>query len=574
MNSSPIRHFTALMFAALFCAMPHHSAQAGVDDCLKAALNTANPDDLKKAAAFAYNHPTCLSNLLPPTLVPYVALSGSLDAANQSGALNQVGLGFSTYQQCANNINPGKQAVKQLAPVLKPVCGTLNMDCGVFEGPAADEVNSQLASEVPLLSLLPCSCAAATSGLGVEKIAGLLKDAKKCGATVAQVAEAFSDAAVGVYDVAGDALGYGEDAVSYALKLGEDVAKAAGDVTCAVSKLWGGCKSTPPSYKTTTTAICKTHGGTWWAASKTQAPNDIWSQCNDGLYCWAQPGETLRCKQNRTAAQRLSDIAGMKQWCETRELELESGYQQQCHDGICKIAVTNAATKYGVACMKIATQDEGNTLPNALPGAEMNDWLGFREDQVLWQFDRLITESIQRDPKTPALELLATYECRSFLGRPEQSLCKWNGGFEQCKKLVDAGKLQKCYLAGGGEYSKLSINPAAAGVLRQQQKVPAASASQTVPATITNTNTSRLRATLQTATAVPRTPIAVSDALLNNAANKGCRPFEGRRDELLCDNQAGYDECMQAVNRQLIWQCRNSNTGEIFPARDNASRKP
>ena len=112
-----------------------------------------------------------------PTLVPYVALSGSLDVANQSGALNKVGLDFSTYQQCANKVNPGKATVKQLAPVLKPVCGNLNMDCQMFEGTAADEVNEQLASEVPLLSLLPCSCAAATSGLGVEKIATLVNNA-------------------------------------------------------------------------------------------------------------------------------------------------------------------------------------------------------------------------------------------------------------------------------------------------------------------------------------------------------------------------------------------------------------
>jgi hypothetical protein len=550
------RHRAFLFLCAVFCVLPNNQAYAGVDDCLKAAFNAANPDDLKKAAAFASNHPTCLSNLLPPTLVPYVALSGSLDAANQSGALKEVGLGFSSYSQCANKLNPGQHTMKQLAPVLKPVCGTLNMDCNLFEGQAADEVNAQIVSEVPLLGLLPCSCAAATSGLGVEKIAGLLKDAKKCGATVAQVAEAFSDAAVGVYDVAGDALELGGDAASYALKLGEDIAKSVGDVTCAVSKLWGGCKSTPPSYKTTATAICKAHGSTWWAASKTEAPNDIWAQCNDGLYCWAQPGEQLRCEQRRTPAQRNSDIANMKQWCPQRANELDAGYKLQCHDGWCKSAVTNVTSKYNEACLQVATQDEASKLPTAVTGAEMKDWLGFREDQVLSKYDLLITESIRRDPKTLPMELLRTHDCKSFLGRADQALCKWSGGFQQCKKLVDAGKFKKCYLAGGGEYPLLTINPAVLGALGN------ASVIKTPPAKVT------------TRTAPAKASIAVSDALLANAANKGCVPFEGRRDDLMCRNQAGYDECVQAVNRKLISQCRNAINGEIFPTQSRLQKYP
>ncbi|HWS41204.1 MAG TPA: hypothetical protein VN247_07970, partial [Arenimonas sp.] len=438
-----LRQSTGKIFLSAFCCMAFNQAYAGVDDCLKTALNTANPSDLKNAAAFATNHPSCLVNLAPPTLVPYAALSGSLDFANQSGALNKVGLGFNSYQQCADKVNPGNAAVKQLAPVLKPVCSTLNMDCNVFEGPAADEVNSQLASQVPLLSLLPCSCAAATSGLGVEKIAELVKDTKQCGATIAQVGEALGDAAVGVYDLAGDAVGYAGDAANEAIKLGESIVNSIGSVGCAVSKLLGGCKSAPPSYKTTATAICKAHGNTWWAASKTQAPNDFWVQCNDGLYCWAQPGDSLSCQQRRTPTQRNNDIAHMKQWCPQRELELEAGYQTQCHDGACKIAVTNVASHYVNDCMKVPVQSESSSLPSDFTGAEMKSWLENKESYFISKFEKLITESIQRDPNTPLLELLRTYDCRSFLGRENQALCKWNGGFEQCKKLVDASKMQK-----------------------------------------------------------------------------------------------------------------------------------
>ncbi len=556
-----IRRVASLLLACSLCMLHTNIAMAGVDDCLKAALNTANPDELKKAATFAAHHPACLQNLAPPTLVPYVALSGSLDTANQSGALNKLGLGFNNYQQCANKVNPGKASLKQLAPILKPVCSTLNMNCQMFEGQAAEEVNAQLSSEVPLLSLLPCSCAAATSGLGVEKIAELVKDTKQCGATFEQVGEALGDAAMGVYDIGGDAVGYGEDAASAAIKLGESIVKDIGSVGCAVSKLWGGCKGAPPTYKTTATAICKVHQSTWWAASKTSGPDDFFVQCNDGMYCWAHPGESLRCEQRRTPAQRNGDIAKMKQWCPQREQELEGGYQMQCHDGLCKIAVTNVASQYGAACMKLAVQSEAKSLPTDLPGAEMKDWLGMDESNFISKFDQLIKESIQRDPKTSAVQLLATYECRTFLGRLEQSLCKWNSGFQVCKKLVDTGKIQKCFLAGGGEYpAPVKTSPKKNISLRSLDRNPATS--DQAPAA----NIQRPSARIADAAPGEESPIVVSDGFLANAAQKGCRPVLGRRDRLQCDNQAGYDECVRAVNKNYLRQCRNALNGEMFPA--------
>lgn len=56
----------AFVGIALLCCFIPGQSRAGVDDCLKAALNTVNPDDLKKAAAFAANHSSCLQNLVPP----------------------------------------------------------------------------------------------------------------------------------------------------------------------------------------------------------------------------------------------------------------------------------------------------------------------------------------------------------------------------------------------------------------------------------------------------------------------------------------------------------------------------
>jgi hypothetical protein len=552
------RHRTFLFLCAMFCALSNQQAHAGVDDCLKAALNTANPEDLKKAAAFATKHPSCLSNLLPPTLVPYVALSGSLDAANQSGALNEVGLGFSSYAQCNNNINPGKQTVKQLAPVLKPVCGTLNMDCGVFEGPAADEVNGQLTSEVPLLSLLPCSCAAATSGLGVEKIATLLKDAKQCGATVEQVAEAFSDAAVGVYDVAGDAVELGKDAANEAVKLGESILEGIGSVGCAISKLWGGCgDSPPPTAFTVANAICKPRQGLWMMSSASEKTNDFSLKCNDGLQCVAKPGKDTQCMQGLSKIQSekaeadkaLADVAlreANPQACRARAGELKKGYDLRCRDAQCKAATFFVAAEYADKCTA-----GSNFRPEP---AEI--WTITGEKPFADKFENMITESIQRDLNATPLERLAAYKCRPFLGRSDQSLCESNNGFQQCKKLADAGKIKKCFLAGGGEYSPIRINPAVIGALGNAGAIK-------TPAVIVAPRTA-------TATATPS--IVVSDVFLRNAAQKGCLPFNGQRDVLQCDNQAGYDECVQAVNRQWLRQCRNAVNGETFPAQSRLQK--
>ncbi len=148
--------------------------------------------------------PPADSNLAPPTLVPYAALSGSLDFANKSGALGKVGLGFgNSYGQCVSNTDVGTVAANKQAPILKPVCGPLNLDCAALDGPAAGHANAQLANQFPLLGLMPCACAAATSKLGVQKIADTLKTARECGATLAEAGKVLGDAAQGTYALGG-----------------------------------------------------------------------------------------------------------------------------------------------------------------------------------------------------------------------------------------------------------------------------------------------------------------------------------------------------------------------------------
>lgn len=583
MHTPFLRHVAGMLLLGSLCLFPSNKATAGLDSCLKAALNTANPDDLRKAATFATSHPSCLANLAPPTLVPYIALSGSLDLANQSGALNQVGLGFNDYAGCADKVNPGNVAVKQLAPVLKPVCGALNMDCSIFEGPGANEVNAQLASEVPLLSLLPCSCAAANSKLGVEKIAELVKQTKQCGATIAQVGEALGDAAKGVYDVGGDAVNLGKDAANEAVELGESIVKGIGSVGCAISSLWGGCgDSPPPDAYQVGVAICKPRQGLWNLSSVSTKPDDFSLSCNDGLQCMAKPGKPTQCKQGMSKAQTekaeadkvIADAAIREtnpKVCLARGGELKKGYDLRCHDSQCKTATFFVAAEYADTCTK-----GSNFQPIAA-----DIWTLNGEKPFAAKFEKMITESIQRDPNTPPLELLRTYGCKTMLGRAENILCVSSTGFNVCKKFVDAGKINECYM-NGVKYPTLTINPAVLGALGRANvsKIPpattvprTATAPATPPALTTISNASLLRATpAVSATATPS--IVVSDVFLANAAQKGCHPFLGRRDELKCDNQAGFDECVQAVNRNMLKQCYNAVNGDIFPTQLRLQKYP
>ncbi|HWS40776.1 MAG TPA: hypothetical protein VN247_05745, partial [Arenimonas sp.] len=140
-------------------------------------------------------------------------------------------------------------------------------------------------------------------------------------------------------------------------------------------------------------------------------------------------------------------------------------------------------------------------------------------------------------------------------------------------KLVDDGKMQKCFLAGGGEYPKLTINSAVLSALGKASinTTPAKTAPISEPTTATEAapsviNNALLLQTAQAASETATPAIEVSDTLLANAAQKGCRPFLGRRDQLMCDNQVGFDECVQAVNRNMLHECRNAVNGEIKTA--------
>jgi hypothetical protein len=442
------------------------STHASVGDCLKAAYQAVNPKDLERAAQFASQHPTCLTNLVPPYVVPYAALSGSLDAANQSGALNQVGLGFgNNYGQCVAKLDPGKAALKQLAPVLKPVCGTLNMNCNAFESEAASQVNSHLTEQFPLLGMMPCACAAATSGLGVEKIAETLKTARQCGATLAEVGKVVGNAANGVYDTGSKAVDATSDAANKAAesmgKLISTASGALGTAYCAVAGIVGGCDtSPPPTGLTVATSWCKPRAGLKAYQSVSNLPNDFSLICGDGTQCVVRPNQPVRCQtpemkaasQAAKAKQDAATVQTNKTWCTQRTTALKTGYDALCRDSSCKGGVFLVAADFSAKCLKNSDAAEGfSPYPAEL-------WAVNGETPLIALFEKLIKESIQRDPKASVNESMNAWACRSFLGRPDERLCPSKPGFDACVKLVQSGQLKACRLVGSQEvYNRADV---------------------------------------------------------------------------------------------------------------------
>jgi hypothetical protein len=429
----PFVHFAtvARLALAVVAVSVAPSAHAGIDDCLKTAVSTVNPDDLKKAANFAAQHPQCLSNLVPPTLVPYTALSGSVDVANQSGALGKVGLGFSTYGQCRDKLDPGKQSLKALSPVLKPVCGMAGMSCASLEGAAADEINSQATQQVPMLSLLPCACAAATSGLGVERMMSLLKSAEQCGNTLEEVGEALGDAAKGVYKGGEAAVDLGKKSADTAVKLVGELGKVLESLGCAlgVGKVFGGCEVTAV---TVGNKFCKAHGGTVGVYSNSNKPNDYDVVCKDQTACSIKPGKAPECfniaevnaKWEAHLKKQEEMLAFNQGWCASRRDVLIGRHYPRCRDNGCRAATGLVLASFNAECAQSIHH-----------GA---NWTALFGGPYFTQVEKLVKESVLRDPGATAADRLGYQLCRPFMGREGQFLCEHNEGFKACAELAAA----------------------------------------------------------------------------------------------------------------------------------------
>ena len=529
-------------------------AAADVGSCLSLAYSAADPRDVEKAASFAAHHSECLQDLEPPVpLIPYAALSESLDAANQSGALGKVGLAFGdSYDTCVAKFDLGKVVLKQLEPVLKPVCGTIHLDCDIFEQQAGSEANAQIVNEVPLLGLLPCACAAATSGLGVTKIKELLNKAESCGGTLADAGKAVVGVAKGVY-------------------------KAAETVGCAVESLWGGCSSDdppppPPDGISAAADWCAPYGGIQSAQSRTNRPDDFSVVCNDGSKCTVAPGKTPRCA---TAAQikqyeqqQAVHDAALRQsntlWCQQKSGVWRTQYEAQCHDAQCRTEVDGIVAEY-----VNETLAEANG-PRPFPA---NQIASLYAKKYLDRFDDAIDGSIARDPKSGFQTVLTAYSCKWFLGREGEELCPTQHGYEACKRFVDTNLVRVCLQAGqaNSKYAnKLMDDPNADPTVRMglygcknflgrtgeklcdQQKgfeiCKQAADRGLVKECISSQTQEKYQPGVRTAAHLTGSP----EQWL---PEHQCKYFLGRHGQWICPNTGGYDVCLEYLASDAVDVC-------------------
>lgn len=459
-----MRHLRVFLLC-LCLALPSISS-AGVGDCLKSALSTVNPADLARAAKFASQHPSCLADFVPPTLVPYTALSSSVDAANQSGILNKVGLGFGdNYKQCIANLDPGSHALKLLAPVLKPVCNNLNMDCNAFEGQAADQVNQQITQQVPLLSLMPCSCAAATSGLGVQKLVELVKVTESCGAPIAEAAQLLYDASKGVYKTGEAIVNLGESGLETTGAVVNEFVGILKSFGCSVAKLFGGCSSPKQTGLGVANKFCASRGGLAAFSSKSNDPNEFSLQCNDQTKCVAKPGQPVMCMSGekvkaaeaKAAQQQAQQKATNEAYCKGRTETLQGIYGAKCRDGACKALEVLVLASLRADCISINNDGPKGFPPGTFPPSDAVAWMKTHEPEIVTKLDALVNESILRDPKATGFERMGAQGCQLFLGRQDEFLCPTQGGYDDCVKLAKKGQIKVCYSTTGATFKAPAV---------------------------------------------------------------------------------------------------------------------
>jgi len=505
----------SVLASALPLALPR-PALAGIDSCLAVAFEGADPNDLAHAARFVESHGSCLGDLVPPEpLVPYAALSGAMDAANQSGALAKVGLDFGDdYSRCTAKFDLGKVTVKQLEPVLRPICKTIHLDCGIFESEAANQVDPQLESQVPLLGLLPCACAAATSGLGVEKIAKLASHAESCGKSLGQAAGYVAKAAGQVYDT------------------GKGIVEGVG---CAFESLFGSCGGGggPITNLLTATALgqawCTPYGGVQSLVSPTDGPDNFLVTCNDGSMLNVKPGKqswSMTAAQKRQRAAQIALInaqvsAANVLWCETQRGRWRAQYEPRCHDEKCRQAVESILNRY---IADILRSSKGG--PDA-PGPPVAVKAADLAKRYLGEISGAVDQSIIRDPASGIESVMSAYGCRRYLGRDLQELCPTQAGYQACKGYVDRNQMVACL----------------------QEDVPGSKYANRL---------------LYDPTADP----AVRMALY------GCKNFLGRPSEKLCAQEKGFQICKEAAGKGLVKKCLDSRTREIYVAQLQVAARP
>ncbi len=182
-------------------------------------------------------------------------------------------------------------------------------------------------------------------------------------------------------------------------------------------------------------------------------------RCHNGDFCDNQYGTGWKWWTAAEHAALFAQVESMVEgyaakkvfnadWCADKRASLKGEYGGRCRDKVYEIAMTPTLDKYENAC--------ANYVLAAPKFVECNQ--GVSHTQTL---QRILEESVKRDPKSSPLELLAREGCRPFLGREDQTLCDRPMAYHPasvalCKKLVLSGKIKKCQWTDGSSYPPAS----------------------------------------------------------------------------------------------------------------------
>ncbi len=163
--------------------------------------------------------------------------------------------------------------------------------------------------------------------------------------------------------------------------------------------------------------------------------------------------------------------------------------------------------------------------------------------------------------------------CKPFLGRTDEQLCFEPGGFESCKQDVDAGKYKLCIFGSTRYTGKSPGHHIGAPAGNTPAKV---SASEQAVSAGCNFNVSTRTASCPSLIAYDKCRSLIDNkdlkgcgadfAQVNTGGMKTCKRFLGRADEMLCNAEGDYRECINAVKAGQMKTCRMAgSTDSLYP---------
>lgn len=472
------------------------SAQAGdfVEDlgkCAKAPVKAlekaADPAKAAKAAKFVVEHGECVPRITSadPTLI---VMTGAIAGFQEQGWLPK------GADACVDSsIGVGSKYVASALVNAPGVSSLLSSDANALLKDIAKGATDQTLYDVPgfayVAQSVTCGCAVASEGIPIDELKGQITDTLEgvegCSGVLANLLGGAYDAGKQTVAVVGAA----------AAQLYGSMKNAVNAVGCELGL--GGCDADPPgppffcvgysqirSQGVSADQILSSFGWMWKDTPQTDAlgifapktglgsspssgfPPDKQALAaaadakNKEVDGWFAACEASYQQALKDAAQKLADAEEEKRILKELEkaeklasvyaLRFAFDWIPKCKkDSACEKGISMIADQFGADLADPVTIKKYGSF-GAAAKAVYAKYSSNAGVAVAFADERR-KAAIKKDRKATPADRIWAYDCRSFLGRDKQSICRDQAGFDVCKSYVKAGQWGLCVKGGAAQ---------------------------------------------------------------------------------------------------------------------------